>query len=342
MTTNKKIKILSTISLTESQYKRIQAVDEDIRLEVFRGKEIGNISTETWKNAEILFSSGAGLPQPEKVPNLRWLQSSYTGVETILDHPLVRDPKVVTTSASGVMVAQMGEYVLMALLMLGHKMPQMIHAQRNKVWPEDRQRQLEPRLLRGSTVGIVGYGSIGREVARQLYPYGATVLAAKRDATRPSDNGYAPEGLGDPEGNYFHRLYPIEALQGMLAECDFVVITLPQTPETEGLFNKETINAMKPGSYLVNVSRGALVHENALIDALNSGHLAGAVLDVFNEEPLPAEHPFWTTPNLIITPHISAFSPSLMDDIVNLFVTNLKRYLQDLPLYNQIDLAQGY
>lgn len=342
MTAARKLEVLSTISLTESQIKRIQDVDESIKLDVFRAKETSKITDEMWRKTEVLLSAGTGLPQPEKVPNLRWLQSSYTGIETILDHPLVRQESIITTTASGVMISQMGEYVIMALLMLGHKIPLMTQAQKNKAWVEDRHQQLQPKLLRGNTVGIVGYGSIGREVARQLHAYGATVLAAKRDATQPEDAGYTPAGLGDPQGNYFHRLYPIEALQGMLADCDFVVITLPQTPETEGLFDKELFNAMKPGSYLVNVSRGALVDETALIEALNSGQLGGAVLDVFIEEPLPPSHPLWNAPNLIITPHISAFSPSLMDDIIELFVTNLKRYLTGKDLFNQVNLDQGY
>lgn len=342
MNEDDKLQVLCTISLSESQINRIREVDERIVLDVYRAKEVSKIPDEIWKKTEVLLSSGAGLPLPEKAPNLRWLQSTYTGVETILDHPLVQSEQVVTTSASGVMVAQMGEYALMTLLMLGHKMPRMIQAQKNKTWVEDRQQVLQPRLLRGSTVGIVGYGSIGREIARQLYAYGAKVLAAKRDAMHPEDYGYTPAGLGDPEGNYFHRLYPIEGLRGMLSECDFVILTLPQTAETKGLFGKETIAAMKPGSYLINISRGALLDDSALLDALNCGHLAGAALDVFVEEPLPEDHPFWTAPNLIVTPHISAFSPSLMDDIIELFVTNLKRYLQGMTLFNQINLRQGY
>ena len=339
---NKKIEILSTISLTEEQIKKIQSVDEAIRLDVNRAKDAAKLLDETWNKTEILLTSGNYLPTREKVPNLRWIHNSSAGVDTIIEDPLLKAEGIVTTSSSGVMISQMGEYIIMALLMLGHKMPRMIKAQKQKQWIEERYQTLQPKELRGSTVGIVGYGSIGREVARQLYPYGTTVLAAKRDVMHPEDKGYTPEGLGDPKGNYFHRLYPIEALQGMLKDCDFVVITLPQTAETENLFNKEMFNAMKPGSYLVNVSRGPLVNEPALIEALSSGHLGGAVLDVFHEEPLPSISPLWEQPNLIITPHISAFSPKMMDQVVDLFVENLKRYLKGEKLYNQVDVEQGY
>ncbi len=342
MEAKRKFEILSTITLSEEQAKQIQALDDRIKLDVFKAKEVNKISDEIWRKTEILFTSGANLPPVEKLPNLRWLHSSYAGVETIVDNPLLHKPGLRFTNSSGVAISQIGEYVIMMLLNLGHKMPQMIQAQREKRWVEDKQVSLIPKELRGSTVGIVGYGSIGREVARQLHAYGATVLASKRDVFHPEDPGYTPEGLGDPRGDYFHRLYPNEGLRGMLKDCDFVVLALPHTKETECLFNKETFEAMKPGSYFVNVSRGQLVDEGALIDALNSGQLAGAALDVFSQEPLPAESPLWTQPNLILTPHISAYSTNMMNQVVDLFIENLKRYIKEESLYNLVNLEQGY
>lgn len=342
MEAKRKIEVLSTIALGEELIKKIQGLDERIKFEVHRAKEVNKISDETWRKTEILFTSGSYLPPIEKVPNLRWLHSSFAGVESILSNPLLTLPGLLVTNSSGVAISQMGEYVIMMLLNLGHKLPQMNQAQREKRWIEDKQVNLIPKELRGSTVGIVGYGSIGREVARQLYAYGATVLASKRDAMHPEDTGYTPEGLGDPLGNYFHRLYPNEGLPGMLRDCDFVVLTLPHTRETECLFDKEMFEAMKPGSYFINVSRGQLVDEGALIEALNSGHLAGAALDVFTEEPLPPDSPLWTQPNMIITPHISAYSTNMLNQVVDLFIENLKRYLMDEPLYNLVNLEQGY
>lgn len=342
MEAKRKIEILSTISLTDEQIKQIQAVDERIKIDVFKAKEVSKISDDIWRRTEILFMTGGNLPPAEKVPNIRWLHSSFAGVETILDSPLLHQPGLLISNSSGANISQMGEYVIMLLLSLGHKLPQMAQAQREKRWVEDKHVSLVPKELRGSTVGIVGYGSIGREVARQLYAYGATVLASKRDVMHPEDTGYTPAGLGDPLGNYFHRLYPNEALPGMLKDCDFVVLTLPRTKDTECLFDKGMFDAMKTGSYFINVSRGQLVDEGALLDALNSGHLAGAGLDVFTDEPLPADSPLWTQPNLIITPHISAYSTNMMNQVVDLFVDNLKRYLSDQPLFNLVNLEQGY
>lgn len=342
MDTEQKIEILSTIALSEDQLKNIQNLDERIKVDVYKYKEMNKISDDVWRKTEILLTYGPNLPDVEKVPNLRWIQSSWAGVEKLLDDPLLNLETVQVTSSSGANVSQMGEYVVMMLLMLGHKMPMMLQAQREKRWIEDKFTSLQPKELRGSTVGIVGYGSIGREVARQLYAYGAKVLASKRDAMHPEDKGYIPEGLGDPYGNYFERLYPMEGLRGMLEECDFVVLTLPHTKSTECLFVKETFDYMKPGSYFVNVSRGQLVDEGALIDALNSGQLAGAALDVYSHEPLPPESPLWSQPNLILTPHISAFSPNMLNQVIELFIENLRRYLNKQPLYNLIDREQGY
>jgi phosphoglycerate dehydrogenase-like enzyme len=122
----------------------------------------------------------------------------------------------------------------------------------------------------------------------------------------PQDDGYIVEGHGDPEGNYFHRLYPIEALKSMLKTCDFVVVTLPLTPATTGIFGEAEFKAMKPGAFLIHISRGGVVDENALIQALTEKRIAGAAVDVFSQEPLPSDHPLWKTPNLLITPHVSA------------------------------------
>jgi len=135
-------------------------------------------------------------------------------------------------------------------------------------------------------------------VARLLYPFGAKVLAVKRDVMHPEDTGYTPEGMGDPQGDFFHRLYPMEALHSVLAESDFVVMTLPLTDQTRHLLNAEAFAAMKNTAYLVNVGRGALMDENALAEAIKNKGIAGAALDVFEEEPLPEGSPLWALENV--------------------------------------------
>ncbi len=342
MTEDKKIKILSAISLNDEQAERIKALDHRIELHWYGRKDATRIPMELWREAEILLTSGTALPPAEETPALKWVQLNFAGVEKDFRQDVHLREGVQLTSASGTMVSQMGEYVMMALLMLGHKAPDMLRYQQQKIWPEHRTEKLEPVELRGSTVGIVGYGSIGREVARLLYSYGAKVLATKRDVMHPEEKGYVPEGLGDPQGNYFHRLYPNEALNGMLKECDFVVVSPPLTPETHQLISTEQFAVMKPGVFLVNVSRGPVVDTDALIEAAKSGKLGGAVLDVFDEEPLPAESPLWEAPNVVITPHIAGISKKNMDALVDLFVVNITRYLKGQDLLNLIDPENGY
>jgi len=342
MIEDKKLKILSAISLTEPQVEKIKAVDPRIELHWYGRKDTTRIPAELWRETEILLTSGSPIPPADQTPALKWVQFYFAGVDKAFQQDIFLRGGVRLTNASGTMISQMGEYVMMALLMLGHKAPEMFHFQQQKVWHEHRIEKLEPIELRGSTVGIVGYGSIGREVARLLYSYGAKVLATKRDVMHPEDDGYVPAGLGDPQGNYFHRLYPNEALNAMLKECDFVVVSPPLTAETNHMISTEQFAAMKPGVFLVNVSRGPVVDTNALLEAAKSGKLGGAVLDVFEEEPLPADSPLWDAPNVVITPHIAGVSKRSMDALVDLFVVNLGRYIRGQELYNLIDPEQGY
>ena len=342
MSENKPVEVLSTIDLSEAQQEYIKNKVKNIHLTVVNAKDAANLPKEIWEKAEVLLTSGRNLPTREQAPALKWIQVSFAGVEHALEYPISSAAGIMLTSASGVRVSQLGEYALMALLALSHKLPKAIQAQHEKKWLPNYGDALMPQELRESTVGIVGYGSIGREVARLLYAFGATVLAAKRNVMQPEDNGYNAQGLGDPKGNYFRRLYPIEGLPGMLKECDFVVLTLPLTKETYHLFSDKMFEAMKPGAGFVNIARGGLVDEVALVAALKSGRVGGAVLDVFEQEPLPPESPLWSLPNVIITPHVSGISPKLMDAVVDLFVENLQRYQAGEPLYNLVDTSKGY
>jgi phosphoglycerate dehydrogenase-like enzyme len=179
-------------------------------------------------------------------------------------------------------------------------------------------------------------------VARLLQTFGATILAAKRDLMHPEDTGYNLEGLGDSGGDLVHRLYPPQALRSMLKKCDFVVVTVPLTTATRGLLNAEALAALKPSACLVDLSRGGVVDHTALIAMLRERKIAGAALDVFPTEPLPADSPLWKLPNVLITPHIAGFSPHYDQRAVDLFAENLHRYLAGLPLYNRLNLEMEY
>lgn len=341
MATTRKIEVLTTIPFPEAVMQKLRSLTPRVRLTLHPARKVEDIPAEVWKQTEVLYTDIL-MPPQELVPNLKWLQFHYAGIDFIQGSDLLQKKDLRVTSMSGASAIQEGEYILMMLLGLGHRLPELALNQGKRDWPVDRWERFTPVELFGSTVGLVGYGSIGREVARLLQPFNVKVLAAKRDAMHPTDEGYTIDGHGDPDGNYFHRLYPIEAVRSMLKECDFVVVSLPLTPATRGLVSEEEFQAMKPGAFLVHVSRGGVVDEEALLRALSEKSLAGAAVDVFRQEPLPPTHPFWTAPNLILTPHVSGFSPRYKERAGEMFADNLSRYLHDEPLMNLYEPERYY
>jgi len=313
--------------------QQIRGLTPRIKLSFHHAQKTEDIPQDVLRKAEVLYTDIL-LPDIEEVPNLKWIQFHYAGIDFVQGSSLLRNKDLKITSMSGASAIQEGEYILGMLLGLGHHLPELISNQTRSEWPEDRWQRFSPVELTGSTVGLVGYGSIAREVARLLQPFNVIVLAAKKDVMHPQDDGYIVEGHGDPEGNFFHRLYPIEALKSMLKTCDFVVVTLPLTPATTGIIGEAEFKAMKPGAFLVHISRGGVVDENALLQALTEKRIAGAVVDVFSQEPLPPDHPLWKAPNLLITPHVSGFSPNYKERAGEMFAENLKRYLHGEPLMN--------
>jgi phosphoglycerate dehydrogenase-like enzyme len=335
------IEILITLPFPEELVNLVSAVSPRLRVTALKAEKADDIPAETWQKVEVLYTATV-LPDPDQAPRLRWIQFHWAGIDSLIDHPILRKPDLVATSLSGAAVTQMAEYILMMLLALGHRLPALIENQRAARWPKDRWKLFSPRELRGSTVGIVGYGSIGREVARLLNAFGTTVLATKRDVMHPQDEDYVPAGQGDPAGDFVRRLYPPQALRSMIKECDFIVVTVPLTKGTHGLIGEEELKAMRPTAFLVDVSRGGVLDHSALITALREGKIAGAALDVFEEEPLPAESPLWKLPNVFVTPHIAGVTPEYDARAVELFAENLKHYLEGKPVFNQIDLSRGY
>lgn len=339
----KECHILVTFDLSKDAREQVRNVSDRVQLTVIPAEHPEDVSDDRWAAAEVLFTRKV-LPQPEKAPNLQWVQFNSAGVDMFLEDPLIQRGDIIATSMSGVITGQVAEYVLMAMLAFGRRLPLIWQHQQARQWPQraEKWRDFIPQELRHSTVGILGYGSIGRQVARLLQPFGAKVLAAKRDVMHPEDTGYIPEEMGDPHGDFFDRLYPIEALHSMLSECDFVITALPLTEQTHHILDAVAFEAMKETAYLINVGRGELMDQEALIEALKAKKIAGAALDVFEEEPLPEESPLWKLDNVIISPHISGVSRYIQDETLGLFIENLNRYLADLPLYNRIDADRGY
>jgi phosphoglycerate dehydrogenase-like enzyme len=338
---NDPVELLITLPFPEKLLAQVQSVSPRLHINLRRAKKAEEIPPDIWARTEVLYTSSV-LPTPEQAPKLRWIQFHWAGIDHVLNAPILNKPDLTATTLSGAAATQVGEHILMMFLASGHRLPDLMANQRRAEWPKDRWERFSPLELRGSTVGIVGYGSIGRQVARLTQVFGATVLATKRDVMHPEDHNYTPEGMGDPAGDLVHRIYPSQALRSMLKECDFVVVTVPKTPDTQNLISAEELGAMKPTAFLVDISRGGVVDHAALITAIKDRRIAGAALDVFPEEPLPGDSPLWKFPNVIITPHISGITPHYDERAVALFGENLQRYMANLPLYNRFNPKEQY
>jgi phosphoglycerate dehydrogenase-like enzyme len=233
------------------------------------------------------------------------------------------------------------EYVIGAMIALFRRFPALVHDQALKEWNRAHSPERE---LRGKTLLILGYGSIGREVARLAQAFNMRILAVKRDPGKRRETGFALPGTGDPDGALPERIVGPAGLLDVLPEADFVVSTLALTHDTRHILGEKALRAMKPSAFLINVSRGGICHEPSLLRALSEGWIAGAALDVFAEEPLPAHSPFYSLPNLLITPHISASrqNPHYDRRATTLFIENLRRYLDGQPLLNLVQWDRGY
>lgn len=335
------VEVLVTVPFLETEIQALRELSPRLRVTALSAAEAREIPNEVWNRSEVVYTDRV-FPAPEQAPSLRWIQCHWAGIEALLDEPILQKSDILVTTLSGAAAPQMAEYALGAILELGHRLLEIGAQQTRMDWPRERWERYRPQELRGSTVGIVGYGSVGREIARLLNAFGAKVLATKRDVMHPQDPGYSIPGLGDPGGEAFHRLYPYQALKSMLKECDFVVVTLPLTAETRGLVGAAELAAMKPSAYLIHLARGGTVDQAALLAALQEKRIAGAVLDVFAEEPLPASSPLWKLSNVILTPHIAGLSDYYNERAMELFIENCKRYLAGSPLLNRFDPQKGY
>jgi phosphoglycerate dehydrogenase-like enzyme len=278
--------------------------------------------------------------EPARAPRLRWMARAGAGVE---DMDLARLSKhgVTVTNSSGLHASSMGEHCLGAMLFAGQRQAARMTLQRRHEWDRDAA-WASP--LRGATLAVLGYGSIGREVARLAHAYGMRVIALKLRPEHRRDEGFALEGIGDPEGTIPERIVGLDGLHALVGEADYVVVSLPLTPQTRGFLGAAALGACRPGAWIVNVGRGPMIDEGALIEALEQGRLGGAYLDVFDDEPLPADHPYWDTPNLFISPHIAGVNSyeRYWQDMGVLLEENTRRLLAGLPLVNAIDPARSY
>ncbi|MEX1024919.1 MAG: D-2-hydroxyacid dehydrogenase [Planctomycetota bacterium] len=259
---------------------------------------------------------------------LAWVQSPSAGVSWLLERDGIRaDDDLVLTNMQGIHGPAIAEHVFGMLLALTRDLGFHLQQEQRGRWNRAGSG-VEPIALSGRTLLVVGLGGIGREVARRAKGFEMTVLATRRSRAEPPP--------------YVDRLGTSDELAEMLPLADVVVLCVPLTDETEGLIDAAALARMRPGSYLVNIARGRVVDHDALVDALESGHLAGACLDVTEPEPLPAEHPLWALPNVVITPHVAGRAALTGERSRALLTENLRRFGAGEPLLNVVDKAAGY
>lgn len=263
---------------------------------------------------------------------LRWLQCSAAGVDSLLPTGVLNaDSGITVTTAVGINTTPIGEYVLGSMLMFNRTWSEMVRLQDRHIWPRSANwYKLGGRELAGQTLGIIGFGSIGRRVAQLGRAFGMHIVATRRTIQANQQ---------DPDVD---QLYNTEQLHEMLAKSDYVVISVPLTQETDHLIGEAELRAMLPNAYLVNVARGRVIDEQALIRALQEGWIAGAGLDVTEEEPLPSSSPLYTMPNVILTPHISGVSINYDARLTELFADNLRRFRAGQELRNLYEAERGY
>jgi phosphoglycerate dehydrogenase-like enzyme len=260
---------------------------------------------------------------------LRWIHSPAAAVHQLMYPELLRS-SVVVTNSTGIHGPVVAEHAIAVLLALAKRLPRAMQYQAQKTWAQDQlwNERPRPREVAGATVAVVGMGSIGSEFATRARALGMKVLAVRENSGK---------GAGGAD-----EVFSASAIDSVLPRADYVLLCTPVTPETTGIINAARLRLMKPDSYLINVGRGPLVEEAALLQALKDRQIAGAALDVFDEEPLPSDSPFWTLDNLLITPHTAAVTERLWDRHYKLIVENMKRFLAGEPLLNQVDKSRGY
>ncbi len=344
-----KLHVLLTVPLQETDIQKIEAVDprvdvtyalEEVRAELgiprtamsslrnsARQRDLppGQASQaldEMLTQTEVIF--GWRLPRNvlSRSPRLKWVHGSGVGIDLLVAGSGLLESDVILTTARGVNTTAVAEAALGFIFMLAKKASALIS---NK-----EARQWEPlffTVLKGKTMGIVGLGRIGREVARLAGALGMTIFSS----TKLED---------DPSG--VDRVFSPEELRVMLPDCDFVVVTVPLTLETKGLIGEAELKAMKPTAYLVNVSRGSIIKEEILIRALKERWIAGAALDVFETEPLPSGSELWSLPGVIISPHSAGVMEGSMTAATGIFCENLRHFLVGEPLINEFNKKRGY
>jgi len=273
-----------------------------------------------------------------QMPQLKMIQISSAGYKQLIGQQFEKR-NIKACNALGVFDIPIAEWNMAMMVNLARDMRSLIRNQDRQVWDRSATFQHE---IRGSVVGLWGYGGIGRETARLAKTFGMNVHVLSRNGVGPRENIYCVPGTGDPQGNLPDRVFLMHEKEAFLNSLDFLVMAIPQTGSTEGIMGEAELKMLRPHAFLLNPARGPLIKEEALINALKEGWIAGAALDTHYYYPMPADHPLWHMPNVIFTPHISgsSASPRFLERVYNIFISNIKRFQSGKPLLNELTTAQ--
>jgi phosphoglycerate dehydrogenase-like enzyme len=287
------------------------------------------VRAEGLASCEVAYTWILSPAELARAPRLRWVHTSAVAVETLC-LPELFARGVLVTNSRGVQATPIAEHALALMLALARQLPFAIDNQRAARWSQNEFADDRlPWLLRGRTLAIIGLGTIGREIARLAAAFGMRVIAMRRQPDRGGADGVA-------------ELVPTSALGDLLRRADVLVVAVPLTPETDGLIGSRELARMKPQAIVINVGRARVLDTDSLVNALAARKLGGAALDVFPQEPLPSDHPLWTCPNVLLTPHTSGFRSGHWEAAIDVFSENLRRFERGDELLFRVDPAVGY
>lgn len=334
------VQYLSTLSFSQEWLDELGEVSPLLSIDQISAQKAADVPDEMWRNVEVLHTSTV-FPDPAGAPRLTWIQLDTSGADHVQTEPVWRSSVQITT-IGGVSPVPLAEYVLFMVLGFAHRLPAMLTARDSHEWPSPEQRweRFLPAVLDGTTIGIIGYGRIGRRIGKLARAHGMSVLGLTRTAgNERSDRGPL---FGQRAEHDSTEVMGPDRLHELLARSDYVVVMVPLTERTHGMLDAAALAWIRPGAVLINAARGGIVEENALLAGLRSGRIRGAALDVFDDEPLPPHSPWWTEPNVMVTPHISGLAGDYHHQVRKIVTENLRHYLAGEPLLNSVDRTQGY
>jgi phosphoglycerate dehydrogenase-like enzyme len=337
------VRYLSTLNFGEDWLASLRDVSPRLDVRQITATSASEVAPEVWAGIDVLHTS-AVFPTPEQAPNLQWIQLDTSGVDHVRDLP-IWNTEIPLVTIGGISPVPLAEYVMFAILGVAHRLPEMLAVQRERRWPDPAERwdRFLPDSLPGRTVGIVGYGRIGREIGRLARAHGMNVLGLSRSGRRRSVQERGDQAdFGRSEGADDTELLSHDRLPQLVRRSDFVVVVVPLTDATRGMIDSDVLDEARPGTVLIDVARGGIVDEAALRTALRKGRISAAVLDVFADEPLPTDSPWWVEPNVFVTPHVSGLAPLYAAQVGQLVADNLRRFLDGRPLINTVDRTVGY